>query len=64
MAYNINGRKLTYAEAIPMLITMIAARGRVTFDAALDAAEALLHDVKPGTRREYATLVISCYYKD
>ena len=64
MAYNINGRRLTYAEAIPMLITMIAARGRVTFDTALDAAESLLHSVAPGTRREYAALVISCYYED
>ena len=64
MAYNINGRRLTYSEAIPMLITAIAAHGRVAFDTALDTAEFLLHSVTPGTRREYAALVISCYYKD
>ena len=62
MAYNVNGARLSYRQALAFIAKAMIEARRIEAEKAAEVAANLLHDVQPGSRREYARLVISCYY--
>lgn len=62
--YSVNGIVMSYDEVLQHLSnSIINVIGRdVSFDEAVDIAMNLLYSIKPGTRREYASLRISRMY--
>lgn len=60
MAYYINGERMTFQDAAWYLATLLAGVDGTEAARLLDIMWDYLWTIKPGTRREYANMRISC----